>query len=94
MNMDNPLLWSLCQSCARPMLQEKDHGTNSDGTKNEEYCLLCFREGKFIQSEMTREEMIEQVTDQITKRTAMPRVQAEEITQAPIPTLKRWQKLS
>ena len=45
-----------CQSCGMPL---NDHvlGTNADGSKNEEYCMYCYRDGKFLQ-DCTMEEMI------------------------------------
>ena len=36
---------NFCQSCAMP-LEEKIYGTNEDGTKNEEFCIYCYKNGK------------------------------------------------
>ena len=33
-----------CQSCGMPLTEEV-LGTNADGSKNEEYCMYCYREG-------------------------------------------------
>ena len=46
-----------CQSCGMPLTEEV-LGTNQDGSKNEEYCMYCYREGKFLQ-DCTMDEMIE-----------------------------------
>ena len=46
-----------CQSCGMPLTDEV-LGTNADGSKNEDYCMYCYRDGKFLQ-ECTMEEMIE-----------------------------------
>ncbi len=46
-----------CQSCGMPLTDEV-LGTNADGSKNEEYCMYCYREGKFLQ-DCTMDEMIE-----------------------------------
>jgi len=35
-----------CFSCDMPMKDEKDFGTNADGTKNEEYCCHCMVNGE------------------------------------------------
>ena len=32
-------------------------GTNADGTKNEDYCMYCYKDGKFLQ-DCSMEEMI------------------------------------
>ena len=48
-----------CQSCGMPMgATDEMYGTNSDGSKNEDYCKYCFENGKFTQ-DCTMEEMIE-----------------------------------
>ena len=46
-----------CQSCGMPLTDDV-LGTNADGTKNEDYCMYCYRDGKFLQ-DCTMEEMIE-----------------------------------
>ena len=46
-----------CQSCGMPLTEEV-LGTNADGSKNEEYCMYCYKDGKFLQ-DCTMEEMIE-----------------------------------
>ena len=38
-----------CQSCGMP-LTEEILGTNADGTKNEDYCIYCYKDGKFLQA--------------------------------------------
>ena len=37
-----------CQSCGMP-LTEDILGTNADGSKNEDYCMYCYKDGKFLQ---------------------------------------------
>ena len=39
-------------------LTEEVLGTNADGTKNEDYCMYCYKDGKFLQ-DCTMDEMIE-----------------------------------
>ena len=46
-----------CQSCGMPLTDEI-LGTNADGSKNEDYCMYCYKDGKFLQ-DCTMEEMIE-----------------------------------
>ena len=45
-----------CQSCGMP-LASGVLGTNSDGTPNEDYCIYCYKDGKFVQ-DMTMEQKI------------------------------------
>ena len=35
-----------CQSCGMPLSPEI-LGTNADGSKNEEYCIYCYKDGAF-----------------------------------------------
>ena len=47
-----------CQSCGMPLIDEKELGTNKDGSRNEEYCIYCFEQGDLVKSNpnMTEEE--------------------------------------
>ena len=57
-----------CQSCGMPLSNEI-LGTNADGSTNEDYCIYCYKDGKFLQ-DMTMEQMIDhcaQFTDEINK---------------------------
>ena len=84
-----------CQSCGMPLTPEI-LGTNADGSKNEDYCMYCFREGKFLQ-DCTMTEMIEhcaQFVDEVNK--GLPkRITKEEyigMMKTYFPRLKRWRK--
>ena len=45
-----------CQSCEMPLTDEI-RGTNADGSKNEDYCIYCYKDGKFLQDCTMDEEM-------------------------------------
>ena len=51
-----------CQSCGMPLTEEL-LGTNADGSKNEDYCIYCYKDGKFLQ-DCTMDEMIEHCAHQ------------------------------
>ncbi len=77
-------------------LSDEILGTNADGSKNEEYCVYCYREGKFLQ-ECTMDEMIEhcaQFVDEVNKGLPQPITKEEYIGQMKMyfPHLKRWRK--
>ena len=55
-----------CQSCGMP-LTEDVLGTNADGSKNEDYCMYCYRDGHFLQ-DCTMEEMIEHCAQLMEQR--------------------------
>ena len=93
-----------CQSCGMP-LTEDVLGTNADGSKNEDYCMYCYRDGKFLQ-DCTMDEMIEhcaQFVNAVNEGLEKPITKEEYIgmmkTYFPqlkmktyFPQLKRWRK--
>lgn len=86
----------ICQSCGMPMDNENVFGTNSDGTKNSDYCIYCYQDGKFTQN-CTMDEMIERCAgfiNEVNKNLPHPITKEEYIGQMKIyfPHLKRWGK--
>lgn len=84
-----------CQSCGMP-LKNEILGTNADGTPNEDYCIYCYKDGKFTQ-DITMEQMIDhcaQFTDEINKQSGqnLTKEQAKELMRQFFPHLKRWKK--
>ena len=77
-------------------LTEEILGTNADGSKNEEYCMYCYRDGKFLQ-ECTMDEMIEhcaQFVGAFNDGNGTQISREEYIGQMKMyfPHLKRWRK--
>ena len=84
-----------CQSCGMP-LTEQILGTNADGSKNEDYCMYCFKDGAFTK-DCTMDEMIEfcaRFVDEVNKNLPHPITREEYIARmkAYFPQLKRWRK--
>ena len=82
-----------CQSCGMPLTDEI-LGTNADGSKNEEYCIYCFKDGAFT-GDFTMEEMIEfcsQFVEQYNKDSGQNLTQDEykAMLRQYYPNLKRW----
>ena len=79
-----------CQSCGMP-LTEEILGTNVDGSKNEDYCMYCYKDGKFLQ-DCTMEEMIEHCA--VNEGLEKPITKEEYIGQMKtyFPQLKRWRQ--
>lgn len=85
----------ICQSCGMPLTDEV-LGTNADGSKNEEYCIYCFKDGAFTK-DCTMDEMIEfcsQFVDIVNKNMPQPmtKEQYEGIMHQYFPMLKRWKQ--
>ncbi len=84
-----------CQSCGMPLTEEV-LGTNADGSKNEDYCMYCYRDGHFLQ-DCTMEEMIEhcaQFVGAVNEGLEKPITKEEYIgmMKTYFPQLKRWRK--
>ena len=76
-----------CQSCGMPLMETNEFGTEANGSKNEEYCIYCYKDGAFT-ADCTMEEMIEFCVPH------MPNMEPEEarnMMQQWFPQLKRWQ---
>ena len=85
----------ICQSCGMPMVTVEEFGTNSDGSVNEDYCVYCFRAGKFT-VEASMDEMIARYAefpDALKDENGNSITKEQFITNMNVflPTLKRWQ---
>jgi len=84
-----------CQSCGMP-LNDENRGTNADGSKNEDYCMYCYQNGRFT-NDCTMDEMIEfcaQFVDEVNKNMPKPMTKEEykDMMRQYFPMLKRWKK--
>jgi hypothetical protein len=89
--MENKLI---CQSCGMPMEEDSTFGTNADWSKNEDYCLYCFKNGRYTQN-VTMNEMIEHCAnyiDDFNEDTGLNLTRDEAVKQMKryFPKLKRW----
>lgn len=82
----------ICQSCEMPMTEDKHFGTNADGSKNEDYCVYCYKDGKFT-SDSTMEEVIEMCIQPCLDLGVFPDADTARSTMMEsFPKLKRWKK--
>lgn len=84
-----------CQSCGMPLTNEI-LGTNADGSPNEDYCIYCYKEGKFTQ-DMTMEQMIDhcaQFTGEINRQSGgnLTEDEAKDMMRQFFPQLRRWRE--
>jgi len=79
-----------CQSCAMPMEKPEMFGTNTDGSKSEEYCTYCFKSGKLTEPDILMQEMIDKCVTIMGQQKIMAEDQARDLMNKAIPTLKRW----
>ena len=84
-----------CQSCGMPLTDDV-LGTNADGSKNKDYCMYCYKDGKFLQ-DCTMDEMIEhcaQFVNAVNEGLEKPITKEEYIgmMKTYFPQLKRWRQ--
>ena len=78
-----------CQSCGMPMKSDEMFGTNEDGSKNSEYCMFCYKDGKFT-FEGSFEEFVEKQVRIAMEKMNLPEEKAREMASTMLPNLKRW----
>jgi hypothetical protein len=81
----------ICQSCAMPLKKDEDFGTNTNGSKSEEYCFHCFQGGKFLDEGINLHEKIEK-NIKFGVQMGMSEEMARDMCENILPKLKRWKK--
>lgn len=84
----------ICQSCAMPLIRKDEIATNADGSKNEDYCIHCYKDGGFT-SDIKMAEMIETNLNYLDvwnkeQGTNFSIEEAREELLKIFPNLKRW----
>ncbi len=80
---------TMCQSCGLPFNEEHTHfiATEPDGSRSI-YCTNCYKDGKFIDPNISMKEMIEKIVPVLGK--AIGEGEARKELTTLFPTLKRW----
>jgi hypothetical protein len=71
----------------------EDYATESDGSKNDEYCLHCYKKGKFTFNG-SFEDFLEKQVDISARMLGMSPADAEFEARRKLPTLNRWKHKS
>jgi hypothetical protein len=79
---------TICQSCGMPLTNPEQFWTNSDGSINNDYCIYCYKDGKFI-DDVSMEEYID-MCSQYWEQAWMTNEQMKVYCKKLFPTLKRW----
>lgn len=82
-------VYKQCQSCGMPRKKEEDYGLEADGNKSPLYCSLCYKDGEFIQPDMTVTEM-QELVDRVLKDEMGSGRLFRWMARKQIPTLVRW----
>jgi hypothetical protein len=81
-----------CQSCGMPLDNPDLQGTEKDGSKSDKYCKYCYRNGAFINPNMTLKEMTSLVITQMEKMNIDSKIIDKALSA--LPNLKRWKASS
>ena len=65
-------------------------GSNREGSRSYEYCVICFREGAFTMPNLTLDEMIAMSVENMTGEQGIPEARARDLANTVIPKLRRW----
>ena len=82
--------FKICQSCCMPLNEAEAVGTEADGTKCQDYCVYCYKDGEFTQPDSTLEMMLN-ISAKIwaEKDPNITVKEAKKQLQKKMPTLKR-----
>ncbi|MDR2714169.1 MAG: helix-turn-helix domain-containing protein [Coriobacteriales bacterium] len=85
---------NVCQSCAMPLQNIEELGTETDGGISTEYCAHCYQDGSFTHNR-SMEEMAEGNLEYLDhwnagQGTNYTKDEARAILQTHLATLKRW----
>jgi len=81
---------SICQSCAMPLMNPDDYGTEKDRSKSDIYCKYCYQKGEFINKDACVESISELGARMMHQMYQMPLDKARIFMSGQIRTLKRW----
>ncbi|HOX06067.1 MAG TPA: zinc ribbon domain-containing protein [Planctomycetota bacterium] len=79
----------VCQSCAMPMEEPRQLGTEAGGAPNAEYCCYCYQQGRFT-AELSLKQMQDKLIALALERKFMPEAEARKLAGTVLPKLKRW----
>jgi len=65
---DKPKTYKFCQSCGKKFSSIRQNSKNSDGTVNLAFCTSCYKDGYFVEDDLTKEEFLKRVALEAKKR--------------------------
>jgi len=73
-----------------PLSKPDDFGTSAEGFRVNDYCVYCFRDGKFTDPDITEAAMLEICVAAMVKQGVMPEAKARALMTDVLPRLERW----
>ena len=81
-----------CQSCGMPMDAKEKFGTETGGKPSKEYCVYCYKDGKFTNPNISLQGMIDMCAGIMSQKLSMKLEETKAQASGFLPKLKRWQK--
>lgn len=83
-----------CQSCAMPLDNPQDRGTEADGALSGDYCRYCYQHGAFTAPDAAMDDIIafNLKFNAENGHPFGPQEEAEKMMRSWFPTLKRWKQ--
>lgn len=82
-----------CQCCSMPIPDPKLHGTEDDGSLNNDFCKYCYSDGSFTTQDVDMDEFIEATADLEAEAMGITREEAVSLMSTLLPHLKRWREV-
>ena len=67
-NIDKPTFSEHCQSCAKNFNSMIKYGSEENGTKNYHFCQDCYKNGEFVNSELSQVEMKQNIENEMIEK--------------------------
>jgi hypothetical protein len=84
--------YKCCQSCGLPWDKDpQGSGSNADGSKSNMFCSYCYKEGSFVNPNLTADEMQAYASKKL-QQYGIPGFLANLLTKG-IPDLERWKQV-
>lgn len=79
-----------CGSCGMPLASPGDAGTEADGSPSGTYCVHCYRDGAFVDPDLTLEAYVDRAGPLLAADLGIPLERARAMARAYTATLPRW----
>jgi len=71
-------------------MRSTEFGTEETGVINTNYCIYCYRKGRFTEPDITLEQMVDKMTNTLVERRGLDEDKARRQTRNLIRQLRRW----
>lgn len=81
-----------CQSCGMELHDRRFWGTDKGNAPVSTFCIICFKDGKFTEPNLTMEEMGWRIHRLLVQKGGLAAREASSMIDGILPKLKRWKE--